>query len=630
MYLGISLTLLFGSGWLAAKLLGLTSLWEKVMAATCFGLAATILISLTVGALPGGYRPLPLTAAAAILFISLLLAAILRRSLTPQVMTSEERTSLGAYVAAVAVAAPVWLWQWLSGLLLPPIYWDELYYHLTQAAIWAHAGQVTFRVCGNPFVIAYPAGFETVAGWSMAVTGTDIWADLLGFPFMFIGLAVIMAMAERLGVRPWNAFWAGLLWLFTPDVIFHAKSSYVDLPMSVVFGIAMYFLFRFAEGRGGRFLFIAGTAMGLLVGAKYSGPYMALAGLLPIGWRLWVRRPALRLTNPAWWRVGLLYFGPMVLVGGFWYVRNIILFHNPVEPMRIPFLGSSLFSGYFRPDAFTYTPESGWVTFLRALVEYDPDAWMDGYWIGLGPQLLSLGILPVLLFLGRRSADRVPFVWLWLLPMSITIAVLPAKYPRYMLDLSLFLLPFCGWLLETLGHWFTVVTVKVAAVVCIAYAVLVATPHYTLSPPDYDRSAQTPWSALTMSYGRSYSLSLGQWNGLKEGPLRIYLHPGVRLTYPALGPQWQNETYCFLPTTEAAWVEQVLAAGTDLVVIDTVDGPGVTKVERGWLEANPALFRRVHSDPITWVYLVLPGDPAHQSFVGRVTARLAQAGGVSP
>ncbi|MFZ5823577.1 MAG: ArnT family glycosyltransferase [Bacillota bacterium] len=595
MYLGLSLLLLIGSGVLGARLLRLPTLLERLMATAIIAVALVVLISLTVGLIPGGYRPLPLTIAAALCFLPLFIAAWRTGRMVAPPLEEEERDYLTALGWIFLLTMPVWLWLLFNGLLLPPIYWDELYYHLVAPAVWAREGQIHFFSTSNPFVAGYPANFGLLWGWSMTMTGTDVWVDLGGMPFVLVGLAVVLALCYQLGVEARHGFWAGLLFVTTPLVIFHAKAAYIDLPMSATFGVATYFLYRFVSAGERSYLLLGAMAMGLMVGAKYSGPYLAIAGALPVIYQ-WKR-----MYIKHWSLTGnLLWYGvPVAVLGAFWYVRNLFLFQNPLHPMRLTVAGITIFNGRYEPDAFTFTkPENGWVTLGKALLDLEPAPLMDSFYSGFGPQLLLLAIPATLLFLWKEKEQRPVMLLVWLLPLLWSVATLPARFPRYLIHLGLFLLPFLAWLLQDMSTWPRRL-VKLVAVSFVAYSILIATPIYPLNMNAYRVSAETIWAAHGIGYG-SQGAIVHQLNEEVGRPLRIITGP-MRLTYPALGERWQNELIYVPPTDEATWLEGVKRSGADLYWYDEAWDPAV---EKEWIANHPEIFVPYYEDEVVHIFWI--------------------------
>ncbi|MBA1334523.1 MAG: hypothetical protein HPY66_2372 [Firmicutes bacterium] len=613
MYLGISCALLVANGYLSARLAGLHSLWEKYIGTFILALAQMIVITLTLGMIPGWYRALPLTAATAIIFVLLLVICFRKGCLAKESYDSNDKSYIKSFVLVLAVTLPVWLWEFFNGVLLPPIYWDELYYHLFYPAVWARDGYIHFFDMSNTFVAGYPANLDLISGWTMVMTGTDVWAELTGLPFVFLGIAVLFAFCKRLDICPRNSFWAGLLFATTPLVIFHSKAAYIDLPVSVLFGSAIYFLFLyFREGRL-NYLIIGAVTMGIIVGAKYSGPYMAIAGLIPIIYRGCITRK--RLFRPSWIKIIAYYCIPVILLGSFFYIRNLILFGNPFYPMTLRIWGVTIFEGLYFTDAFNFTaPESSWVTLAKALIETEPLPLIDSFYAGFGPQLIVMAIPAFFLFLINDKQWRTPVIIIFIIPLFISIASLPAKYPRYLIHINLFLLPFIAWMFGKLPSWPGRI-LKALAVCCALYSVLIATPMYHVGVQDYEIAANSIWSVNQVSEGHFYKY-ITDFNEIKGGPLRMATGTTIQ-SYSLLGENWQNQIFYIQPTTEEEWIKEMLDKNIDLFICDFI---GYDNPELKWIADNPEYFKLIYSSHPYYVYLVIPGDSEHQNFVDKLGA----------
>jgi len=598
-YLGLSLALLWGSGVLGARLLQLRSIWDRMLAAAALSLAEVVLLSLAIGLWSGGYRPLPLTVGTAAVFVVLLAASIRTGRIVTPPLEPEDRPYLKAMLLVILLTLPIWLWILFNGLVLPPVYWDELYYHLVAPAIWAREGQVHFFATSNPFVAGYPANLDMLWGWTMVMTGTDVWADLGGLPFVFMGLVAVLAFCRRLGLQARYAFWGGLLFVTTPVVIWHAKASYIDLPMAALFGVAAYFLYSFATEGSRRSLLPGAVTMGLMVGAKYSGPYLVVAGLLPILYYMWTAL----IRRVSWVQAALWYGLPILLIGGFWYGKNLLQFGNPLHPMRLSVAGVTIFDGRYAPDAFTFTkPENSWVTLGKALLDTDPYPLMDSFYSGFGPQLLLLAIPATVLFLMKEKRRRWVIAIAWLLPLFLSVAVLPARYPRYVVHLNLFLLPFAVWLMEDMAKW----PRRIVQVICISfvgYCVVIASPIYSVKPNAYPVSVNTIWAAHRVGPG-SQAAKIQQLNDEAGRPLRL-ITGSLRLTYPLLGERWQNDLLYVEPTDEETWLANVKRSGADYAWYEA--GWDVL-VEAPWVKRHPEVFEPVFTDGTIQIYRIHAGE----------------------
>src|SRR5262249_32987182 len=187
-------------------------------------------------------------------------------------------------------------------------------------------------------------------------------------------------------------------------------------------------------------LVLTGIAIGLAIGTKASllVPTATIWLAIVIG-RL-VRLPRgpvgregpLRFDLRAAARAGVLSAIPAVAFGGFWYLKNIVVFGNPVWPFRLGPLPrvADLSTITQTPRGLVGLPEI--VAILRSWIAevgvtsypYDPR---------VGGMGLAWSVLLVLAAIGLFRADRPlrPYVWVLLGSMVLTLVTMPMGWwPR--------------------------------------------------------------------------------------------------------------------------------------------------------------------------------------------------------
>lgn len=168
----------------------------------------------------------------------------------------------------------------------------------------------------------------------------------------------------------------------TPDV----ETPDVEVPKHRVFGVSH------SE------LLLSGFFLGLALGVKYLAGVFALINLLVLFLGFWRQKAGFRLVLNNL----VPYFGVAALVAGFWYLKNLVVFANPVHPM----FTSSQFSqdvGMFLLDRnflnfliFPFVRYGQW--FVQA-VETSSRLVVLGYFVLLYP------LIVLLLFLRRRLSS---------------------------------------------------------------------------------------------------------------------------------------------------------------------------------------------------------------------------------
>ena len=343
---------------------------------------------------------------------------------------TRSRVVLGlAIVAASALA-----WRFLLAVRLPVLDYDGFSYHLVTVDVWLQSGEIG-RVPQRLWSDSYPENGELISLWLMAFSRNDALAALSGLvPLPLAGLSVA-GLARRLGAdRPWAAI-AGLLFMLLPAVIALANTTYVD-NLAAADLAAAWFLGLAATGvRPGRrrtaLLIAAGFAIGLSVGTKASMlvPLAAFAVVL-VAAALLGRGPAVDRIRKAL-QTAVLVGVPALLGGGYWYIRDIVLFGNPVWPFTIgPFRGvgtvDQLIGQHPAELAGMSQLRQVLTSWLRDfhLTSYAYDTRIGGYGIGW-LAVLGIGLIGFLLLI--RARRYLPVIGM-AIPAAVIVAILPEQW----------------------------------------------------------------------------------------------------------------------------------------------------------------------------------------------------------
>ncbi len=207
---------------------------------------------------------------------------------------------------------------------------DALDYHIPEALIYvqnAHAGPLStvhevlpaFPVTGY-----YPLTNEVLLAWAMALSGTLVPAALLGPAQLAVLVGAAWVGLRRLGSGGVLAALAIAAFCLSPDLLFsQGTGPTTDLPTM------MWLVIAGALGVGARdsprLLAFSLLALALALGTKTTAAVTVLAMLVAGGvcFRLHIRRQALALGIAL--AVGLL-------VGGYWYLRNLAVNGSPLWP----------------------------------------------------------------------------------------------------------------------------------------------------------------------------------------------------------------------------------------------------------------------------------------------------------
>jgi hypothetical protein len=274
---------------------------------------------------------------------------------------------LGVVTAALVTAA--WAAPTLESFDYGIRGFDSLWYHLPFAASFAQTGQIVSLRFGDVEYLSqfYPATSELIHAIGLVLLGRDTLSPALNMFWLWLTLLAAYCIGLRRGLGALTAAGAALACVTAMMVSSQAGAAANDI-VGVFFLLAAVALWANAEGSRAAFA-LAAVAAGLAVATKLSllAPVAALTvaaiALSPAG-----RRRA----GAAIWLV------PLVLAGGYWYLRNLIAVGNP-----LPWTG---FAGILPTPAPPLQQNTGF-----SLVHYltDTHVWTHvfgpGLVSGLGP-----------------------------------------------------------------------------------------------------------------------------------------------------------------------------------------------------------------------------------------------------
>lgn len=307
--------------------------------------------------------------------------------------------------ALVLLAASALAWEAFVALVLPPYAYDALTYHLTTVATWVqHHNLAPTKLslcCGY-----YPDGAELLVAAPAVLLGSDAIVGLTQVFFAVLGAVATAGIARTAGVSRAAAAAAGALFVLTPIVLTQAPTDYVDVTQAAVAVAGLHACLRFERDGSRGHAVVTGLSAGVLLGTKGTGALWAAVLLLALGvaaWRVARRRQCRRREiagQPA------LAVSICVILGCWWYVRNVADHGNPLYPFAVRVFGVTLWAGPINPQAVLTRPDSGagspWPVPTALSWASDLDFWHQGAYDyqerlgGLGPVWSWLG-LPLLL-----------------------------------------------------------------------------------------------------------------------------------------------------------------------------------------------------------------------------------------
>jgi hypothetical protein len=256
-----------------------------------------------------------------------------------------------AIPAALAIGVAAWAlvlaWNGRSTLAIPPFHADLLTFDLPLIARWIQAHSIW--VAGDLFPLqahaAYPHTGDVVRLATVLPWNSAFLLPLLSWPIWGLGIVAVNALARELGARMWSATLLAFAYAATPLVLLTSAADNVADPfMWAMFAIGALFLVRHVRRPRTSELVLGGIALGLALGSKWY----ALT-CVPIVLAVWL---------VAKWRAREDGQGPRVLArdagvlvaviglaGGFWFVRNLVEYGNPIFPHEVSLGSLQLFGG---------------------------------------------------------------------------------------------------------------------------------------------------------------------------------------------------------------------------------------------------------------------------------------------
>ncbi len=304
------------------------------------------------------------------------------------------RVELGLAIAIALVVAAQWAGPTLLALDRGIYGGDSLWYHMPLAAHIADTHSVTGLLYTDPLYLNwfYPQVSELVHAGGLLLFGNDFLSPLINMAWLGLALFAGYCIGRPYGSGPTataavaSVLAANLLVSRQPG---NANNDVVAIALFLS-SVALLLNARWPRPREGGppfgTLLVAGLASGLALGTKLTVVPPVLALTLGV---IWISGKGYRLRASAEW------LGAMVVGGGYWYARNLIVSGNPFPWQSIgPIHHAEALQGR-HPYAIVHyaTDTSVWGRyFTPALHERLGELW---------PAYLALAVIGVLLVLWR-------------------------------------------------------------------------------------------------------------------------------------------------------------------------------------------------------------------------------------
>lgn len=252
-----------------------------------------------------------------------------------------ERAVAACGVAAVGAAWFGWvIYAYRHGMQTP----DTLWYHLPFAARFAQTGSILhlYYTDSDPVVVFYSANAELFHTLGIVLFRSDLLSPAINLAWAALALAAAWAIGRPTGREPHCLLGCAIV-LATPGL--------VDTQPGGGYNDAVCIALLLAAGamlvNGGARLpasAFAAAAAGLALGTKFT---MIVPTLMLAVVGVALARRGERRREAAVWVAGLL------LLGGYWYVRNLAIVGNPLPSLVVHLGPLSLPSPHVATPSFT-------------------------------------------------------------------------------------------------------------------------------------------------------------------------------------------------------------------------------------------------------------------------------------
>lgn len=225
----------------------------------------------------------------------------------------------------------------------PTTNYDSLWFHLPAIARWYQTNSLTLLDSAGNWIFeheqarVYPYNWHILSALCLLPFREDF---LTAFPMLIAwvlaGLSVYLS-SIKFGATRFYSIAAASLVLTVPMMLNQVNTIHPDLPLAAIFTVGFYLGLSYYQSRSLSELSLFLASTGMLAGIKITG--LVYAGALLVGLAiLEIKKFAVeRKSTQAQFRI-LYYIKPVLicgitcclLLGGFWYARNLLRVNYPV------------------------------------------------------------------------------------------------------------------------------------------------------------------------------------------------------------------------------------------------------------------------------------------------------------
>ena len=313
-------------------------------------------------------------------------------------------------------------------LLMPPLAWDSLTYHLTFAALWIKKGSLLLFKAPDQIINCahFPMNGEIFASWLLLPFHNDLLVNSMNFPITLLGGISCYAIARELGLTRKEASFAPALLCFAPVIYVQTTTAYVDNAVFAFCSASVLFTIRYLRRGYLQDALFALATSGILLGVKYNA--IPIVGLILI--TIIIKMISHARQSGFFKKLSLILLGLLILcmLGGRQYILNTIEAGNPLYPLSVKVLQKEIFEGWGKLEQLEEwiaddNKKSGWDAFSLWEKEYKNFCYTS---LTAGPKFLFFLILALSsLFTRPREVSRMVWYFLaiiWIVPFVLYCA----------------------------------------------------------------------------------------------------------------------------------------------------------------------------------------------------------------
>lgn len=312
---------------------------------------------------------------------------------------------------------------------LPPYYADEMAYQfippyfLKMIDVWRFDGGLYSNV---------PQLFNTFFNLAFALTKTYSIVRLFHFSILVTAMGyTYQKLKDHFGLI------IGFFFVFTffslpIDIVLTATLGYVDVATYSFILIGVVSLLDFLFVQTAKPLLLAAIFWGMALGTKYTATTIFITYNLSVLLVVWTKQKFLlpKIINR---RTVFSLISVVLIFGGYWYIKNLIAYGNPIYPFFLPCLRYAEFCKTQAANFFAWTTPITMANIPRIIKALLP---------ANTPLQIALLTAPILAFLNKNPKTRLLSV-IFTLTISLEFLILKqfsGFYPRYQQHLQLLML----------------------------------------------------------------------------------------------------------------------------------------------------------------------------------------------